>query len=93
MTKEQAIAIYKSGCWREWTDDQKVRFQLFESRLCMPFDVFHAAIEKVLNRPVWTHEFAYEDAIIKEYLGEKPAPTMDEIIDLIPAEKRLIIGV
>ena len=58
----------------------------------MPFGVFHEAIEKVLNRSVWTHEFAFRDQMIKEYLGEKPAPSFEEILALIPADKLIIVG-
>lgn len=92
LTKEQAIKFDKSGIWKDWTSEQIVRFQLFQDKLCMDFDRFHKAIEKVLNRPVYTHEFGMNhEGIIKEYLGVKKAPTLDEIINLIPEEKRIII--
>lgn len=91
LNKEQAIAMFESKVYESWTSEQIVRFQLFQDRLCMPFDVFHKAITEVLNRDVFTHEFAYRDSLILEYLGEKPAPTFDEIMNLIPEEKRLII--
>lgn len=94
MTKEQALTIYESGIWRQWTDEQKARFQLFEDRLCMPFGEFHRAVEAVLGRPVWTHEFASSNQkrIQAEFLKEAPAPTLQEIMDLIPADKRILIG-
>lgn len=92
LTKERAIALHDSGEWKNWTPEQKVRFQLFQDRLCMPFEKFHEAIEIVLKRSVWTHEFANRNAIMLEYLGEKPAPTFDEIVDMIPAEKRIILN-
>lgn len=92
LTQEQAIELAKSEVWKYWDFEQKVRFQLFQRRLCMPFDVFHEAIEKVLGRPVWTHEFINHDSMVLEYLGEKPAPTFDEICDMIPAEKRIILN-
>ena len=57
----------------------------------MPFDIFHDAMEKMLTRPVFSHEFGYKDSLIKEYLGEKDPPTLDEIIRLIPNEKTLVI--
>jgi len=38
-------------------DEEIVKFQLFQDCLAIPFDRFHAAIEKVLKRPVYTHEF------------------------------------
>ncbi len=59
----------------------------------MPFDVFHEAIEKVLHRPVYTHEFGLNYVgIVLEYLGEKQPPTFEEIINMIPEEKRIIVG-
>ena len=91
MTKEQAVALSETRFWEEMTIEQRAAFQLFEDRLCMPFDVFHEAVEQALKRPVWTHEFADQEALRKEFLGDKSAPTMQEIIEMIPAEKRIII--
>lgn len=91
LTKEEAIQLCDSKVYNDWDAEKIVRFQLFQKRLCMPFDKFHEAIEKVLGRSVWTHEFAYHDNIVLEYLGEREMPTMEEIINLIPPEKRLII--
>jgi len=92
MTKEQAIQIHDSGVWREWTDRQRAEFQLSEDLLCMPFDVFHESVEKALGRPVWTHEFGLNrDGLISELLGDKPAPTFEQIMEMIPAEKRIIL--
>ena len=92
LTKEQAIKFAESGIWKDWTDEQIVRFQLFQRKLCMDFSRFHKAVEGVLNRPVYTHEFGLDyDGIVKEYLGVKKAPTFDEIINLIPEEKRILI--
>ena len=59
----------------------------------MPFSVFHEAVEKVLDRPVWTHEFALPERLRAEMLGERSAPTFKEILDLIPAEKKIVIGI
>jgi hypothetical protein len=59
----------------------------------MPFDVFHKAVEEALGRPVWTHEFAYSDDLKKEFLGDKPAPTFEEVVALVPRDKLIVIGV
>lgn len=91
ITKEQAIAIYDSEIWKNWTDDEIVRFQLFQERLAIPFDRFQMAVESVLGRSVWTHEFAHVDHIKDEYLGKREAPTFQEIVELIPKEKRMIL--
>ena len=93
LTKEQAIAIAEGGEWKDWTDEEIVKFQLFQDRLCMPFGRFHEAIEKVLGRGVWTYEFGFVDNLRQEYLGERPAPTWEEIIGLIPEEKRIILAI
>lgn len=91
LTREEAISLYESGWWKEKTDDEIVSFQLFTGRLCMPFDVFHASVEKVLKRPVFTHEFGSSGRLKEEYLGEKPAPTFQEIMEIIPKEKRIFV--
>lgn len=94
LNKEQAIRFANSGIWKRWTDEQIVRFQLFQERLCMDFSRFHEAMENVLDRPIYTHEFGLNhDGLIEEYLGTRPKPTLEEIINLIPEEKRIIIGI
>lgn len=92
LTKKQAIAIAKGGEWKDWTDEEVVKFQLYQNRLCMDFSRFHRAVEVVLGRPVYTHEFALGN-LKDEYEGTRPAPTFEEIVELIPAEKRILIGV
>jgi lysozyme family protein len=95
FTEEEAIAIYNSNVWKDLDNEEIVKLQLFQNRLCMDFGRFHEAMEKVLDRPIWTHEFAKGncDSLIKEYLGEKDKPSFEDIINLIPEEKRIIIGV
>ena len=93
LTENQAIKLAESKELENWTDEQIVRFQLFQDRLCMDFGRFQLAMEKVLDRPVWTHEFADKEGLIKEYLGVKEPPTFEEIMNLIPKDKRIIIKV
>ena len=93
LTKEQAIALAETQFWEGMSSYEIVRFQLFENRLCMPFQVFHEAIEEELGRPVYTHEFVMNNEGLKqEFLGTKKAPTLDEIIGLIPENKRVVIN-
>jgi len=93
LTEEQAIAFNKSKVWQSWTDEQIVRFQLFQERICVPYLLFNRALSGILGRPVYTHEFSNNyDGIVQEYLGTKEPPTLEEIINLIPAEKRVVIG-
>ena len=92
LTKEEAIKIYESGIWKDWSDEDLVAFQLFQEKLCVPFDIFHKAIEKVLGRPVFTHEFGLNyDGLVAEYPGRAPKPSLEDIVNLIPEEKRIVI--
>jgi hypothetical protein len=87
FTKEQAMKISDSGIWEHMTSKQIVDLQLFQDRLCMPFSVFQKAIIEVLGRSVYTHEFAGHECqqrLIEEYLGNRPAPTFEEIVNMIP---------
>lgn len=88
LTTSQAIKFAQSEIWQDMTDQQIVEFQLFQSRLCMPFSEFHRAI----SGAVYTHEFANSDALKAEFIGEKEPPTLEEIINMIPEEKRILIG-
>lgn len=91
LTKEQALAFFENKLYEGWTDRQIAEFQIEQDRLCMPFDVFHKAIEKTLDRPVFTHEFAFADNLKKELYGEKEPPTFEEICASIPKEKLILI--
>jgi len=93
MTKEQAVALADSKFWEDMSYRERATFQLFEERLCMPFDIFHEAVEKTLGRPVWTHEFASSKQLQAELIGEKAAPSFEEIINLIPKEKRILVAI
>lgn len=92
LTKEQAIAFAENKLYEGMTSRQIAEFQLNQELLCMPFSVFHKAIEEALGRPVWTHEFAFSENLKQELMGERDAPTFEEIIELIPADKRIIVG-
>lgn len=90
--KEKAKELASTNWWELCSHREIAEFQLFTKELVCPFEVFHKAVEESLNRPVWTHEFGLNyEGICKEFLGERTAPTMREIIDLIPEEKRLIV--
>ena len=92
ITQEQAIELGKSQFWERMTQREIAEFQLFTDALCMPFDVFHKAIEVALDRPVWTHEFGLNVQGLKdELMLGKAAPTLTEIMDLIPADKRIVV--
>jgi len=71
MEKDDALKLYASEWWKDKTPDEIVSFQLYEAKLCMPFGDFHEAVEKVLGRSVWTHEFADQEGLQAEYEGKR----------------------
>lgn len=94
MTKEQALELVATEWWVGKTHREIAMFQMFEERLCCPFEVFHEAVEKTLGRPVFTHEFGLNaDGIRKELLGEQEPPTLEQIIDMIPEAKRIVVAI
>lgn len=95
MTRDHAIELSATGWWKDKSARSICMFQLFEERMCMPFSEFHKAVEDALGRPVWTHEFgsAGITGLQKELLGERPAPTFEEICELIPEAKRIVVNV
>src|ERR1700680_5089299 len=95
LSRKSAIAMAESNWWEGKTAQEICRFQLFETRLCMPFELYHKAVEEALGRPVWTHEFGSAGlaGLQKEFLGDKEAPTMAEIIELIPEAKRILVTI
>jgi hypothetical protein len=93
LTHEQAIELYKNEFWKSMSFRERAEFQMSERKLCMPFDIFHEALEKTLGRSVYTQEFALNFQGLKDELfsGKKP-PTLEEIIKLIPSDKLIVIG-
>jgi len=94
LTREQALALYDSGFWQTMTYEERAKFQMLNDRLCMPFDVFAEAITKYLGRPIYTHEYGLNrEGLMKEVFKGAPPPTLDEIINLIPKDKLVILKV
>ncbi len=95
-TPEEAIALSQSPEWAALSTIEKCRFQM-DCDLCL-FPVFsdlHKAMEEALGRPVWTHEFGLNrEGLRRELMGDDSAtPTMQQIIEMVPAEKRMVVVV
>lgn len=94
MTKDEAIALAGSHFWEHLSYEEIAKFQLAEKKLCMPFGIFHEAIEKALGRPVYTHEFGLNyQGLCDELFNSADPPTLQEIMELIPEDKRIIIHI
>lgn len=91
LTKQQAVELSRSNWW-DVTGLAKAGFlQLNQPLLCMPFNKFHEAVSFLLGRSVYTHEFANSKNLIAEALGSKQSPSLQEIIDLLPPDKLIIL--
>lgn len=56
--REKAIEMAESKWWVGKSCVEIAHFQLHTEELCMDFTDFHAAVEKTIGRPVFTHEFS-----------------------------------
>lgn len=91
--RDAAIALADSKWWVGKSARDVVRVQLFTAECCMDFGVFQGLLEEVLGRPVFTHELGMNfDGVVQEFLGERDAPTLDEIVNLIPESKRILVS-
>lgn len=90
--REDAIKLSETRWWEGKTSREIAGFQLFVEELCCPFEIFHNAVEDSLGRPVWTHEFGLSyDLIVAEFNGDRASPTMQEIVNMIPEHKRIVV--
>ena len=92
FTEEQAKAFGKSEKWKKMDKNAIAEFQIFQDLLCIPFSIFHEAVEHRLGRPVWTHEFANRQSLIDEMFTGKPKPSFEEILNLLPKDA-CVIGI
>lgn len=81
----------KSELWKDLPHKGRVLFQLQQDRLCIPIGEFKKSLNIVLNRDVYTYELANRDDLLKEVVGDKIPPSIKEIIEMIPEEKRIIL--
>ena len=65
LTKEQAISFYDNKLYENMTYEEIAKFQISQELLCVPFGIFHEAVEKYLGYPVFTHELISEQFIMQ----------------------------
>lgn len=94
LTEAEAIRFYSSEAWRRMSSTQIAHFQMQQDRLCVPLSVFHEALEETLGRSVWTHELGLNrDGLAAELAGRCQAPSMEEILALLPADRTIVVAV
>lgn len=92
ITMEQAVSLYDTRFWESMNYEERAIFQLFEERLCMPFDIFREALEMTLGRRVKNQEILLGDKLGVEILRGRAAPSTDDIISLIPVHSRRLLA-
>jgi hypothetical protein len=93
LTEAQAINFADSKLYTDWSFKEIARFQIQQTLLCMPFDVFHEAVEKTLMRSVFTHEFGMNmEGIKQELLNGGDSPSFDDIMNMLPKEKTIFVN-
>lgn len=80
MTREEAILLAATEWWKGRTAQEIVDVQLFLDRSVMPFDLYHEALEEVLQRPIQTLEFTKDGVkrLQREYIMKCQRITADE---------------
>jgi hypothetical protein len=91
LTQEEAVNAYETEAWRNWAPEVRASFQLYQDRLCMPIGVFMESLSQALGRPVFTHELAFPSELKAELEGRKGAPTFEDIVNLLPKEKTIVV--
>lgn len=65
--KTKAIELGKLEWWKDKSPLEIVKVQLFTEELCCDFGIYHDAMEKVLGRAIFSHEFIDPEKLIKEF--------------------------
>ncbi len=91
LTKEQAITLAETHWWNDSTAVNIAAFQLSQSILCCPKEVFLSALSNVLGREVFTHELANRDQLIAELNRDRKSPSLKDVFALLPEEKTALI--
>lgn len=89
--RDAAIALSETGWWKSKSYREIAEFCMATEELCCPFGVLHESIEKAIGRPVFTHEFGVNfDGLWNELFNGAEPPSFESVMDLIPADKRII---
>jgi len=86
---DEAVKLCETEFWKDWTAQEIAEFQMYNSRLLMPWAVFHDAVSETLGRPVWTHEFA-SDELREELKGKRSRATFEDVLGLLPPERTIV---
>lgn len=74
-------------------DERAAELEGWVGILEIPFDLMHQRFEELVGRPVYTHELGLNwEGLVEEARNPRNRPTVEQIINLIPEEKRIVIN-
>ena len=92
MTSEEARRFGEEGFWKKLTPVERAWMQLYQPCICMPLDVIYDAMQTLFDRPVYSHEM-WMDAMasLRKEAADRRHISFEEVLEKIPAEKRIVI--
>jgi len=66
MTRKERLYLIKREWWRKMRPEEASYRQLHQRHLCMPFDLFHMGVERLLRRQVHLDELDTPRLLIEE---------------------------
>lgn len=72
-------------------EERATELKLLFGPLEIPFEKVHQRIEELVGRPVWTHEIGLNHNGLIEEARDGQHPSFQEIVDLIPSEKQVLV--
>lgn len=91
LSGEECRQLGASAEWKGLTDEELFNLGFFQRLLCIPFGELHRVTSVVLDRPVWTHEFAFRGHLLAELRKAKPKSTVADVVGLLPKDKVLTV--
>ena len=91
LTSNEAKDLASVEWWKNKTAFEISEYQLIQKRLCMPVSVFTFSLSTALERPVYTHELANPDALLKELRAIRPM-VVGDVVEPIKPEYQLASG-
>lgn len=77
-----AIPAWKSPALMT-REERLAEFMILYGPLEVPFEIWHERLEALIGRRVWTHELARPDLLMAEIIGEREAPTIEQITEIL----------
>lgn len=74
------------------SEEREIEMRRLGGPLEIPFGLIHQRIEELVGRPVFTHEMGLNWEGLLAEASHREHPTLQEVIELVPEEKRLIVN-